>query len=284
MAYLYLKYMSLYQYKSYTEALAARFKQRKLSSPGLTLSGLAQQCMMQASYLTNVLKERADLNSDQLYRLCELLGLDVDEADYMQLLLELKKTGYDKRRRDLDKKIDKIQRSNLRAEKNISTPVITLKSEQAERYYLDPHIQIVHIYLSIPKAKKTLEDLAQKFSLSHKRMAEILKVLQDIGYIRKTAKAYELLVSGRHLPRESPLLRPHQQLLRLKSLEQILSLSDESVYSFSATISTSPETRSQLQNEFLKFLNAAEKLVKKSNPEKLYQINFDLFPWEKESL
>ena len=274
--------MQIFQFESYTDALQAAYQERKAAASGMTLSGLAQMCLMQPSYLTNVLKGRADLNSDQLYRLCELLQLNDEECEYLLLLLELKKTQYEKRRNKIKNKIKTIKSAQLRAEKNISAPEVTLTAEQSERYYLDPYIQIVHIYLTIPKAAKSLEDLAKKFSVAPPRMQEVLKTLEEIGYIQRNGKNYEVVVAGRHLPRESPMLRPHQQLLRMKSLEQMLSLPSEDVYSFSATISTTPEVRTQLQTEYLKFLKSAEKLVKGAPAEKLYQINFDLFPWEKD--
>lgn len=274
--------MSIYQYDSYTDAITAIFQQRKSEDSTLTLSGLAQKCLMQPSYLTNVLKGRADLNSDQLYRLTELLKLTSAESDYLLVLLEFKKCQYDKRKKELSQKIHKQRSTHLRAEKNISAKTMPLTAEQSERYYLDPYVQLVHIYLTIPNGKKTLEELATKFSVSPSRMEQVINILEELKFISKKGKKYELLIEGRHLPRESNILKPHQQLLRLKSLEQIQALSQEQSYCFSATISTSPEVRTQLQGEFLKFLKAAEKLVKSSKPEKLYQINFDLFPWEKD--
>lgn len=274
--------MNIYQFESYTEALLAVYEERKAATSSLTLSGLANQCLIQPSYLTNVLKGRADLNTDQLYRLCELLNLNSDEGEFLGLLLEHKKTQYDKRRNELAKKIRHTKSHQLRAEKNISAQTVTLTAEQTEKYYLDPYIQITHIYLTIPKGAKSLPDLARKFSVAPSRMQEILKTLEEIGYIQKKGKNYEVLVGGRHLPRESPILRPHQSLLRMKSLEQMLSLPSDDVYSFSATISTTPEVRTRLQAEYLKFLKNAEKLVKSAPPERLYQINFDLFPWEKD--
>ena len=274
--------MQITQFESYTDALNAVFAEEKRQLPSLTLSSLAQQCLMQPSYLTNVLKERADLNSDQLYRLCELLRLDGDDTEYLLMLLELKRTQYSKRRNELQAKIRKIQSEQLRAEKNILTPSTELTAEQAEKYYLDPYIQLIHIYLTIPQAKKTLAEIARKFAIPLRRAEQVLQTLEEIHYVQRKAKNYEVLNSGRHLPRESAILRPHQQMLRLKSLEQMQSLTVENVYSFSATISTSPEARTQIQAEYLKFLKSAEKIVKGSEPERLYQINFDLFPWEKD--
>jgi uncharacterized protein (TIGR02147 family) len=276
--------MNIFEFNSYTEALQQTFHERKAMNSELTLAWLAQQSLIQPSYLTNVLKGRADLNSDQLYRLCDLLNLTVEDYEFLQLLLEMKRTQFDKKRKELELKIKKIRAQQLSAEKTLKTQTVTLTPEQSEKYYLDPYVQLIHIYLTIPKAKKNLTSLAQKFSVSEARMTLVLQALIEIGYVQKRSEEYEVLQKGKHLPRESHLLRPHQHMLRLKSLEQLQALPAESTYSFSATISTTPEVRTRLQAEFLKFLKAAEKLVENHEAEKLYQINFDLFPWEKDEV
>lgn len=276
--------MGIFQYESYREAIQSLLQKKKAQHSSLTLSSLAQGCLIQPSYLTNVLKGRADLNSDQLYRLGEQLSLNQEETEFLLLLLEIQKTQHEKRRRELRERIQKTRSKQLRAEKNISAKSVTLSVEQTEKYYLDPYVQLVHIYLTIPTGKKTLHDLAGKFSVSSLRMQQVLNVLEEVNCIRKRGSRYEIISEGKHLARESVLLKPHQQLLRLKGLEQLQALPPEQIYSFSATISTSPEVRTKIQGEFLKFLKIIEKMVRESEAEKLYQVNFDLFPWEKDDL
>lgn len=272
--------MSIYQCKTYAEALLPAIETRKAETPGWTLGKLAEACQMQPSYVTNVLKGRCDFNSDQLFRVCEQLNFAPDETDFLLLLLEYQRTAYDKRRAKLKKNIESIRAQHLRAEKHLETKTVQLSSEQLEQYYLNPYIQLVHIFLGSYKGAMTVAGLAKKFQVSEGQMQEILRVLEEIKYIRKKGPKYEVLVEGQHLPRESHILRPHHVMMRMKSLDQMQRLSADQNYSFSATISTSPEVRTQIQSEFLKFLKSAEKLVRGHDSDKLYQINFDLFPWD----
>ncbi|MBC7742613.1 MAG: DUF4423 domain-containing protein [Bdellovibrionaceae bacterium] len=272
--------MTIYSHNSYIEALTPAIEERRQTVAGWTLARLAQACQMQPSYLTNVLKGRCDFNSDQLYKVCEELAFGENEIDYLQLLLELKKTVHEKRRVLLNKKIKQMQSEHLRAEKHLTTKTVKLTAEQLQHYYLNPYIQLVHIYLETYKGVGSAEVLAKKFSVSRELMAGVLKVLEEVNYIRKKGNNYEVLVEGQHLPRESILLRPHHVMMRMKSLDQMQRLAPEQNYSFSATISTLPEIRTQIQAEFLKFLKSAEKLVRGHDSTQLYQINFDLFPWE----
>jgi len=272
--------MNIYHFEDYIEALTAAIAERKTNDSDWTLANLAQVCQMQPSYVTNVLKGRGDFNAEQLYRVCEQLSLDAEEIDFLTYLLELKKTVYPKRKAILQKKINEFRVRHLRAEKNISAKNVGLIPEQIEKYYLDPLNQIIHIYLGIEGKPNTIDSLATKFGVTKMQMTQVLSLLEEIKYIRKKAGRYEVLVEGRHLPRESHILKSHQILMRLKSLDQMQRMSSEQNYSFSATISTLPEVRVKLQAEFLKFLKAAEKLVKGHDAKNLYQINFDLFPWE----
>lgn len=278
--------MNIYAYDSYIEAIAAVVDARKQAGHALTLSQLAQVCQMQPSYLTNVLKGRADFNTDQLARVCDQLEISFEENEFLALLLELKKTAFDKRRKYLESKIKTIKNQHLRAEKHITAKTVDLTPEQQDKYYLDPYIQLLHIYLGSHEGSTSIEMLAQKFSMQKSHVAKVLQVLEDIGYIKRASGnpkgKIDVLVEGRHLPRESPLLKPHHALMRIKSIDQMQRLPQDLAYSFSATISTEPEVRTQIQAEFLKFLKAAEKLVMSHESGTLYQINFDLFPWETE--
>lgn len=278
--------MNIYGHNSYTEALTEVLEIKKQSGTAMTLSQLAQVCQMQPSYLTNVLKGRADFNTDQLARVCDQLDLDLDEMDFLTLLLELKKTTFGKRRAQLESKIKMTRAQHMRAEKNISAKTVELTPEQQDKYYLDPYIQLLHIFLSTHEGPAAIETLAQKFSMQKSHVANVLQVLEDIGYIKRSSGSskakIEVLIEGRHLPRESRLLKPHHALMRMKSIDQMQRLSKDLTYSFSATISTEPEVRTKIQAEFLKFLKAAETLVVSHDAGTLYQINFDLFPWETE--
>jgi Helix-turn-helix. len=272
--------MNIYAFQSYTEALTAVLEARKQAGKGLTLSQLATVCQMQPSYLTNVLKGRADFNTDQLARVCDQLEISFEENEFLALLLELKKTNFDKRRKHLEAKIKEIKAQHLRAEKHITAKTVDLTPEQQDKYYLDPYIQLLHIFLKSHEGSASVEFLAQKFSMQKSHVEDVLKALEEIHYIKRTKNKIEVLVGGRHLPRESQLLKPHHALMRMKSIDQMQRLPKEQTYSFSATISTEPAVRTQIQAEFLKFLKAAEKLVVSHDAEKMYQINFDLFPWE----
>lgn len=272
--------MNVYSYNTYTEALIPAVERQRSQAKDFTLAQLATDCLMQPSYLTNVLKGRCDFNSDQLYMVCEQLEFTADEIDFMHLLLELKRTVYPKRKWQLEQRIEKVRREHLRAEKHISAKTVKLSPEQQQQYYLNPYIQLLHIYLESHTGIGNADTLAKKFSVSREQMAGILKTLEEINYIRKKGTGYEVLVEGQHLPRESLIIRPHHVMMRMKSLDQMQRLAPEQNYSFSATISTLPEVRTQIQAEFLKFLKSAEKLVRGSKSKQLYQINFDLFPWE----
>ena len=276
--------MSAYEFDSYTEALESANAKKKLHTSGWTLIQLASACDMQPSYVTNVLKGRAHFNSDQLFKVCEALGIGSEESDYLSLVLEWQRTQVAKRKSILKKRIDKIKQQQLRAEKNLEVKKVDLSPVDLERFYLDPLVQLVHIFLGSSRGKHNSMSLAKKFKVSELQMQGVVKVLEEIKYVRRKEGHLEVLIEGRHLPSDSPMLKPHQILMRVKSLEQMQRLAGDEIYSFSATISSSVEVKNKLKSEFLKFLKNAEKLVRANEGEELLQMNFDLFPWDINSL
>ena len=85
-----------------------RCQEVKKARPGWTLQKFAEKSGIQPPYLTNVLKERAHLNPDQLFSLTQTIGFSADETDYCLLLLDWEKSAQAARKALLKEKIEKI--------------------------------------------------------------------------------------------------------------------------------------------------------------------------------
>ena len=270
--------MSFFQSRDYRTVLSERIRDWKSHASQRTLSRLADAIGVQVSYLSNSLKGRAHLSSDQVYAICNELGCSAIETEYALLLLERERSSHSKRREELDAKIEAIQRDELSTVKSLKAKPPELSAWNLERYYLDPFVQLIHIYIRmtgpISAAQLTLD-----FGLTPEHTGKVLETLESIGDVTRTKDRFVSINPGRHLPKKSPVAGPHLLLMRIKSLDQLQRLTDDEKYSFSATIATTRETRDQLELLFIEFLKKAEALVGSAESESLYQINFDLFPW-----
>ncbi len=271
--------MNIYAHLNYQSAITEIFEERKKQGK-FTLRQLAEAAGIQASFLTNVLKGRFDFSGDQLFAVTEALGVAGSERKYLLLLLEHQRSTHKARMRELKAEIDEIRRQYQKTEKHITAKPVELTPGSMAEYYLDPFVQLAHVHLSLPPFDRNPEALCGALGVSKTHLSQILDVLTRIGYVRPESGRYRVIAQNKHLPKENPLCDPHQALMRLKSIDQLGRLKNEDKYSFSATLSGTDETRTQLQEEFLAFLKKAEAIVKPAESKRAFQMNFDLFSWQ----
>jgi hypothetical protein len=148
-------------------------------------------------------------------------------------------------------------------------------------YYLDPYNLVVHTFLSVPRFEKNTEAIRTSLGLSPEHLARVIKNLEGLGIIEWNKKTHCYWVAKDHLQlaKDSPLLEAHQGLVRSLGVTQLLKIQKDKKFSFQVTFSADDRTRMQIHEKFLEFLRAVETSVRSANPEEVYQISFDLFPW-----
>lgn len=275
--------VNVYEKSDYRSLIQALMELGQLQTPRLTLSAVARKIQIQPSYLTNVLKNRSDLNTDQLFQILHLFELNDDEIQFGLDLLEWERSSHPKRRSQLKERIKAKRDAKLRAEHFIahdpsmtSTPVaLTL-----QRYYLDPLFPIIHMYFGLDKVETNFKILAENLQIPEHRLTEIIKYLQQENLIEFKQGRYRLKKDQLHLPKDSPLTKAHQLGLKSLALEHFLRSDTEKHYSFMASFNGNPEVKLQIQVEFLKFIKKCQALSNQAPAENITQLNFELFNWE----
>ena len=264
----------------YRKGLVGLFQRTKRADPQLTYARVAEHARVQPSYFSNVLKGRGDFSGDQLFLVCNALKIEEVEADYLALLLEWERSAVVTRKQALKKRIDEIRRDRLRTHRHLKAKPVTLETLDEAAYYLDPFIKIIHVYLDLPTYAREPERIRNELGLSAERLELAIRSLEKLGMVEQDSSGvYKVLIKNRHLPQSSPVCLPHQALLRLKSAEQLSRLPEEKRQHVSVTFSTSSSVAEKIHEEFLRFLSSAETLVKSSSGQRVFQMNFDLFPW-----
>ncbi len=272
--------MSIYKHLKYRPAIEEIVENRRTLPGKFTLRALAEGAGLQASFLTNVLKGRFDFNADQLFAVCHVLALSATERDYLLLLLELERSVFKPRKEELKKQIDEIRKENQKSEKHLAVKAVELSSDAQAQYYLDPFAQLTLVYLNLAPYNRQPEKLGAALGISQTHLGEILKILTGIGYVQREGQTYKVIARDRHLPKRNPLSGPHLTLMRLKSIDQLQRLSLDQSYSHSVTFTGTEETKEALSDAYLTFLKKAESIVRPAKSEKVFQMNFDLFPWD----
>lgn len=274
--------MEILSFTDYRTALSELFAwQKKLWGQRWTLSGLADQAGLQASYLTNVIKGRAHFSADQLRAIADAMKLSQVESEYLLLLLEWERSSYPPRKKDLSKCIEEIRRKNLSSIRYVTTKESPLSEKQQETYYLDPNVELLHMYLGVPRLSQEIKEISKSLAVTEEFIRETLKFLESTGLVEVRKGRWVKNPVKQHLPEDSPICRPHQSLVRFKSLDHIQKIPKEKKYSFMATVTMDEEARLKIQAAYLSFLKEAQNIVEKSEPEGIYQIQFDMFPWLK---
>lgn len=271
--------MSIYEYLDYRKYLSFELKRRKNEGLGFTQAQLAQASGMRNTYLTNVLKGRGNFNSDQIYTLSTNLKLSEKETEYLFLLKELDQTTSITRKQALKLQIETARETSKKTENYISAKVRQNEHDLVMRYYSDPMIKVIHIMLQIPRYAQNHSRVGEDLNIQKNYLRTLLEILVELDIIRFKEKTVEVIQKNFHLPKESPILLPHQILMRQKSGQRLQEVPKDKRYSFSVTFSATEETRHLIHQKYLEFLKEIESLVKESNSENAYQINFDLFPW-----
>jgi uncharacterized protein (TIGR02147 family) len=278
--------MTLYRTLDYIDALSYIVEARKKSSKKFTYIRLAESIGVHRPYLSRVLKKQADLSEDQWFDLLHYLELDEDEMRYLTLIHQYTRSSNGKRKKILLVKIKEIQKNKRDSKKElkaqIQDPKHNSNNESLSEYYLNPNLQIIHFYFTIPEVQKKPSLICEKWKISLDDLNIGIKKLTDLGFIeyKQKEKKYAVLMDHMHLDSEHFLTKYSQNMMRLKSLEQVSYLNRKHCYNFSITVSVDNESVELLQDNFMKFLKESEKAVRKSKPKRVYQLNFDLFPWE----
>jgi hypothetical protein len=82
-----------------------------------------------------------------------------------------------------------------------------------------------------------------------------------------------------HLPSGSSFQTLYRTNLRMQALVRLGQTQLDENYSFFALLTTNPQGRQKIQNEFFKFLKVAQQESQKYPSEEVYQMNFDILKW-----
>jgi uncharacterized protein (TIGR02147 family) len=270
----------IYEMIDYRKIIKDALLEKKSSlGTSFTFQDMAKACRVQKTYLSKVLNDRGHLNGDQLYLACEYLGFNGTDRDFIFLIFEVTRTVVEERRLELQAQINEIRRKQIKTESHLAANILPTSTADMAEYYLDPYLQIIHMFLTVEKYAKNAPSIAEVLNLHIELFAEALRKLQRLGIVEMRNGRYPVLKESIHLPKDSSLYRPYRNLLRMKSAEWVDKRPSEKSYNFSVIFSTSPQIKQRIHVAFLDFLKLTQDMVGEGKADEVYQMNFDLFGW-----
>lgn len=272
--------MQFYEFSDYRDLLKVRIDEKRVLLAGYNYQDLAKACRVQKAYLSRVFRHDADLSQDQLYLACEFLGLHQDQRRFVFVLHELCRSTLLKRRAELQSEIEDLRTKALGTERHIRTKSVSVDAaDRLVPYFLDPDVQLVHMFLTVKRYRENLEDIRSKLSLSPAQLSSILTTLERLELVAIRGNSIEVLQDALHLPTSSELFRPYRLLLRNKVLAKMQSLPSDQGQFISVVFSASHGTERTIRERFLQVLRETEDQVRESRTDRVYQMTFDLFSW-----
>lgn len=276
--------MNIFSTTDYRTILKETLEAKKFLDKSYSFQAMASAIRVQKPYISKVINARADFNSDQLYMACVYLGFEEEETSYILLLLEYERCFYPERREVLLKNIEKVQDSK-RDSKNIikdsinSRNAVDFDNSIHIEYYLDPIILIVHMFLTIPRFRKNLDQISKELFITRDDLNNTLSKLVEMKLIEINDGEVTVLVASLHLPRESKVVSSHQNMLKQYGLYRQNRLKVEQKKNFLVTFSSNEKARKEIELEFNNFLSKVKAISMKGKKDHCYQMSFEMFPW-----
>lgn len=264
---------------SYKKALFLRLESLKHKhGRQFTLSGMAEACGVQKTYLSRVMNESAHLAEDQLWDACQYLGLSNAECEFLLLLRRLETCKRKSFEEKITREIEICRSQALQSEKSLSPKTSLPKSQLEVEFFLDPVQIIVHAFFSIPRFAARPNDIAKVLDLSTQRFDFIVNRLLQLGLLSQQSGRYTVSKNVLHLTNSSQATVPHRLQMRTLALSKIAS-EKPSTYSFSLVFASSRLVADRFRSRFLDLLKEMQPLVVESKEEEVFQLNFDVFSW-----
>ncbi len=270
--------MNVWNCKNYREMLAFGISQTVKPNNKINFAKIASEIRVQKSYVTHVMKGRANFNADQIYQIGKFLEFNEEELEFFILLGEIERCALKDRLNSLMKRRDLMRKKNIRSGRSLKDHKKLLAKEKLlVQYYSDPFCSVIHMYLTIEKWARSPEKLSSELSLPAQRINAILTLLIQLEIIEKIPSGFTVQKSFVHIPSDFHLAKVNNLNLRLRATDRLQKSPSNEDYFFSAVFAAEKKTKDEIKSLFLDFLKNISKKVEDSTSENVFFLNFDLY-------
>lgn len=238
-------------------------------------SELAKAMGCQASYLLQVLKEKAELTEDHVIRLAHHLNLGDLQTEYFLQLLRISRAAT----KDLIQFLEKRRADLMRQQSDLENKVESrplLDSEQfLSRYFSSWIPSTIHVATSSEKFQSP-SAIAERLSLPINIVEDTLNFLEEYSLIKRRGKDFLFASGSIHLPRRSALNEAHQSGRRIQVLRSIQQQNNESLH-FSSVFTLDEKSFKELKHMMTQFIEGSHKKIHEAGTDEIYAMSMDLF-------
>jgi uncharacterized protein (TIGR02147 family) len=266
---------SIFEYSHYRPYLRSRLE---VAGARGSKSQIAEVMSIQATYVSQVLQDKAHLNLEQAQAANAYLDHTTQEAHFFLLLVQYDRSGTKALREYFKNQINDVLKSRMILTERLG------KSQQLEEkdrswYYSSWIPAAAHIATTIPPLR-TVSALAAALKLSPEKILETLEHLESIGLVRKEGSEFHPGTVQIRLGNDSHHIIKHHTNWRLKAMQGLEQEKLNELH-YSGVVSLSLGDVVKVKDQLLEAIKKNIEIIKESKEEELYCLTMDFFDLKK---
>ncbi|MCC7404593.1 MAG: DUF4423 domain-containing protein [Bdellovibrionales bacterium] len=236
---------------------------------------LAEAIPVHTTFVSQVLKGRAELSLEQAESVNTFLGHTDDEGEYFLLLLLWERAAHPHLKKRFAQKMQTMRAAHLEI-KNRLEGHEEISTQDQERFYSSHLYGAIHVLSGIPEFQ-TVERLAEALKLSRPRTQELVDFLLRLKVLTEDNGRLKPGSQHLHLPGGSPLTLRHHINWRLHTVASLQFVNPDDLH-YSGCVSLSQQDVIKVKEIILEALQRSVAVITASPEETAYVLAFDFYP------
>lgn len=263
----------IYEFEEYREYLNVYLSGLPKRGHGFR-ARMAAAMRCKGSYVSRILKGRAELQLEQAEALSRLLEHSAEEFEFFILMVQAARAGTVTLRNHFERQLNRLRAHRLKLRNRIPTEQ-PLSVEQQARYYSHWEYAAVHMLLLIP-ALQERESLASHLKIPMRRLSRILDFLTECGLAQQEGSKYKIGKAVIHAPGDSPFA-PHNHInWRQRSIQALQDEPDQGLH-LTTILTMSAKDVDRVRELFIQCVEKTNNIVDSSGNEKSVALMIDFF-------
>ncbi|MFZ3228710.1 MAG: TIGR02147 family protein [Pseudobdellovibrio sp.] len=265
--------MNLFEQDDYKEALKLIIRGKGKSHRG-AFKNMAEYLGVHATLISQILSGSKDFTEEQIFSVCEFLGIAKLDSHYLWILVQIERAGSVKLKNHYMELKEELRKQALQVSKRVQ-PNREISDKEKTIFYSSWIYSAVQVASAL-EVKVDFEFICRRFNLAPSRARSILDFLIKTQLVNEKEGIFTAGTTSTHLEKKSPFVVKHHTNWRLKAIEAAENLSDEELI-YSANFSISKKDFTKLREEMVQVIQKFLEVVKDSPAEEIAQFNLDFF-------
>lgn len=235
---------------------------------------LAAHIPVHTTFVSQVLKGRAEFSLEQAEAVNTFLEHTDDEAEYFILLLLKDRAGTRPLKARFERKIKAMRDERLNIQRRIGAQE-TISDRDREKFYSTHYYGAIHVLTGIPEFR-SVERLSEALRLSKPRVQEMVDFCLRIGVLKQEKGEIKPGAQHIHIGNQSELVLKHHMNWRQHTLHGLQFLDPDDLH-YSACVSLTNADAFKVKESMLHNLKENVDVISKSAEEVAYVLSFDFY-------